>query len=445
MKQYLLDTNIILDDAHNMFALGQDGENILIIPETVLDELDNKKKGWEDINYQARDFHRILEDAEVIGEETRKLKKGYGTIQVVKVRVAGIEIHLVSKNSYSTPDGQTNSNDLKILEVAKAFPEAIVVSNDIAFRIRARSKKLVVQPFKKTRAEGVNKLSFIEEIPFKLEDKGLIEGASAETFGVSLSNFTNVAFVCEETGEQVLAFYKGGKFHILDEAALRKMPVKPKNREQLFFLNMLIDPDVSIIVCAGVSGGGKNLLSLQGALRYQELNKDTPIRYCRNTVTAGDKEAQVGFLKGDEKAKLGVFMYPLIDAVDGYLRIEAESAMKNKKPIPVRDTNVFMEDHDIDSININQMRGSNLHGFLVFDEWQNSSNAVNKLMLTRVMEGSKVVILGDLNQVDHPTLSKFQNGLATMLKLAKTNDMVAGITLSKVQRGKIAAFADSTL
>lgn len=444
MKQYLLDTNIILDDAHNMFALGQDGENILIIPETVLDELDTKKKGWEDINYQARDFHRILEDAEVIGEETRKLKKGYGTTQIVKVKVAGIEIHLVSKDSYSTPEGKTNSNDLKILEVAKAFPGAIVVSNDIAFRIRARSKKLIVQPFKKTRADGVNKLAFIEEIPFKLEDKGLIEGASADTFGVSLSNFTNVAFVCEETGEQVLAFYKGGRFHILDEVALRKMPVKPKNREQLFFLNMLIDPDVSIIVCAGVSGGGKNLLSLQGALRYQELHK-TPIRYCRNTVTAGDKEAQVGFLKGDESAKLGVFMYPLLDAVDGFIRIEAEGAMKNKKPIPVRDASMFMEDHEIGTLNINQMRGSNLNGFLILDEWQNSSNAVNKLMLTRVMEGSKVVILGDLNQVDHPTLSKYQNGLATMLKLAKTDDMVAGITLSKVQRGKIAAFADSKL
>ena len=91
------------------------------------------------------------------------------------------------------------------------------------------------------------------------------------------------------------------------------------------------------------------------------------------------------------------------------------------------------------------MRGVNLEGYLVFDEWQNSSPAVNKLMLTRVVDGSKVVILGDLHQIDHPHLTKYNNALAIMLKKAKSSNMIAAIKLNKVVRGKIAEFAETEL
>lgn len=226
------------------------------------------------------------------------------------------------------------------------------------------------------------------------------------------------------------------------------MNVKPRNKEQLFFLNMLVDKDLPIVVCAGVTGSGKNLLSLQGALKYaHSIDAKFPqsIKYCRNTITAGDLEAQLGFLKGDESAKLSVFTYPLLDAINIFMEIEREDALENKKSISYVSTKDFMEKYGIEVLNINQMRGVNLNGYLIFDEWQNSSPSVNKLMLTRVVEGSKVVIIGDLNQIDHPHLSKYNNALAIMLKHAKTSDIVGGITMSRVLRGRVATFAESQL
>ena len=154
-------------------------------------------------------------------------------------------------------------------------------------------------------------------------------------------------------------------------------------------------------------------------------------------------EAQLGFLKGDEASKLGVFTYPMYDAVSQFQEIQREEAFKHDKGIDIETSEEFIKDNNIEIININQMRGVNLTGFLIFDEWQNSSASVNKLMMTRVVEGSKVVILGDLNQIDHPHLSKYNNALSIMLKHAKKSDIVAGITMSKVMRGRIAAVADA--
>ena len=125
--------------------------------------------------------------------------------------------------------------------------------------------------------------------------------------------------------------------------------------------------------------------------------------------------------------------------------LEREDDLNNKRPVSIASNKQFVEEHDIEAININQMRGANLSGFLIFDEWQNSSASVNKLMLTRVVEGSKVVIIGDIHQIDHHHLSKYNNALAIMLKYAKTSDLVGGITMSKVVRGRIAAFADANL
>jgi PhoH-like ATPase len=301
------------------------------------------------------------------------------------------------------------------------------------------------QPFKTNRIDDIEKLEFVEKISIKQTQKEFIESSKPEDYGLELSYFTNIEFIVEETGEHILAFYKPTGFHIIDEDEIRKLVVKPKNKEQLFFLNMLIDPDVPIVVCAGVTGSGKNLLAMQGAVKSFQEEQIDEVKYCRNTVTAGDTASQLGFLKGDESTKLGVFTYPLYDAVGAYMRIEMDDRLKRSKSADFMTNEDFLKKYNIEAVNINQMRGVNLEGYLVFDEWQNSSPAVNKLMLTRVVDGSKVVILGDLHQIDHPHLTKYNNALAIMLKKAKSSNMIAAIKLNKVVRGKIAEFAETEL
>jgi PhoH-like ATPase len=445
-KTYIVDTSVILDDAANIFALSQEGSNKVVIAETVLDEIDAKKSGFGDINFQAREFNRIMDEAIVLGEDEEN-KDGH-TLRIVYVKVGDSTFDLVSKSSYKTltsHDAANIINDRKILEIAACYEGSEVVTNDIAMKLRALSMGLKSQPFKTNRIDDIEKLEFVERIDIKVAQKEFIESSSPSDYGLELSHFTNIEFVVEETGEHILAFYKPTGFHIIDEDEIRKLVVKPKNKEQLFFLNMLIDPDVPIVVCAGVTGSGKNLLAMQGAVKsFQEESADE-VKYCRNTVTAGDTAAQLGFLKGDESTKLGVFTYPLYDAISGYMRIEMDDRLKRSKAADFMTNEDFLKKYNIEAININQMRGVNLEGYLIFDEWQNSSPAINKLMLTRVVDGSKVVILGDLHQIDHPHLTKYNNALAIMLKKAKTSNMIAAVKLSKVVRGKIAEFAENEL
>lgn len=445
MKTYVVDTSVILDDAYNIFALAQDGNNHVVIPETVLDEIDAKKSGFDDVNFQAREFNRIMDEAVVLEDKDDSWSQ---KLRVVKVQIGQNTFDLVSKKEYLTlknHDAINIVNDRKILEIAVAYPDAEVVTNDIAMKLRAISMGLKSAPFRTNRIDDVEKIEFVEKIEIKQAQKEFIENSSDSDYGLTLSHFTNVEFIVEETGEHILAFYKPTGFHIIDEEMIRKLVVKPKNKEQLYFLNMLIDPDVPIVVCTGVTGSGKNLLALQGAIEYVNEEMADEIKYCRNTVTAGDTISQLGFLKGDEATKLGVFTYPLHDAVGAFMRMEMDDKLKRSKSADFMTSDDFLKKYNIEAININQMRGVNLEGYLIFDEWQNSSAAVNKLMLTRVVEGSKVVIIGDLHQIDHPHLTKFNNALAILLKKAKTSDMIAAIKLNKVVRGKIAEFAEEEL
>ena len=440
---FIVDTSVILDEASNIFLLSQDGSNKIVIPETVLDEIDSKKSGFDDINFQAREFNRIMDDAIVLGEVEDEQDA-----RVVRVKVGECIFDLVGKKKYDSikdHEGQSIANDRKILEIAARYPNGEVVTNDIAMKLRALSMGLSSSPLRKGRITDIENLEFVERINIKLAQKEYIENSKPDDYGIELSHFTNVEFVVEETNEFILAFYKPTGFHIIDEDMIRKLPVKPKNKEQLFFLNMLIDPDVPIVVCAGVTGSGKNLLAMQGAVKNIQEEFVEEVKYCRNTVTAGDNAAQLGYLKGDESVKLGVFTYPLFDAVGAYMRIEMDDRLKKSKAADFLTVDDFMKKYSIEAININQMRGVNLEGYLIFDEWQNSSAAVNKLMLTRVVEGSKVVIIGDLHQIDHPHLSKYNNALSILLKKAKTSNMIAAIKLKRVVRGRIAEFAETEL
>ncbi len=448
MHTFVVDTSVILDNAHNLLRLSAEGQNRVIIPETVLDEIDAKKSGYDDINFQAREFNRLLEEG-VMVEQTDSSVGGV-KLSIVKVTIGEAVFELVSKESYdilNQKEALNIINDRKILEIAKLFPGSEVVSNDSAMRIRANSLKLLSVPFKTNRVDDIESIDFIEVITIPLADKEKITHSKPEDFGRTFSHFTNVEFIIEETGEHILAFYKPTGFVLIDENQLRRLVVKPKNKEQIFFLNMLIDKDVPIVVCAGVTGSGKNIMSLQGAISsYMDNGSEVDgIKYCRNTITAGDQAAQLGFLKGDENAKIGVFTYPLHDAIAAYQKMEFDDRIKSGRSAPVQTNDEFMKKYDIRIININQMRGTNLNGYLIFDEWQNASPSVNKLMLTRVMEGSKVVILGDLNQIDHPHLSKYNNALTIMLKHAKTSNLIGAVKMNKVMRGRIAEFADKEL
>lgn len=462
MQDYLIDTSVILHDIKNLIAISQNNTNRLFIPLIVLHECDINRK----YNYNARRFFRSVDTGTFKYVTTLKKSKLKIFKTTLKINQVDVEIHAVSpviETSYAqmlNSDYASIVNDTKIIDtcikLGDRYKDLTLITNDVAMRVTAETLSCKVEPLNKYRKDDIDDQDFIKVVYVtNNEYNKMVINEDFSEIVKDMKNFTNVEIVIQEDGtpiRSVLAFYKNKKLDLIKEASLRSGPITPANKEQLFFMNMLLDPDVDIVVAAGTSGSGKNLLAIASALNSQN-KKDGGIYYTRNTVPAGDDESQIGFLKGDENTKLGVFTYPLIDSLQTYIEEDRNKVSKKDKhkkhhqadPVVIKSVDDLIKEHNIQIININQMRGSNLSGFIILDEWQNSTPSVNKLMLTRCKENTKVVILGDYNQVDHKNLNKNDNALSIMLKLALTDDRVAGIKLKKVKRGPIAEFAEEVL
>ncbi len=171
----------------------------------------------------------------------------------------------------------------------------------------------------------------------------------------------------------------------------------------------------------------------------------------RNTITANDKEAELGFRKGDENQKLNYFMYPLFSTINFMItKMQKESLAKrieykgDANSFESREaTEYFLQKHNIEVMDIAHARGVSIaKKFVIFDEAQNASNATIKLIGTRIAEDSRIVFLGDPAQIDHPYLSKYRNGLVSLLKKAKQDDFLAGIVLKHTIRSEIAGWLE---
>lgn len=440
--KYIIDTSVILDDLNNLISISQNNNNKLYIPDIVLQEIDAKKTTPKDIGYQARKFNKMLDEAVI----KKHWSDSQMTLNKVEANLNGVPITLYTvfmnaKNNYADIDIKI-VNDQKIIDTAKLIKKSIIISRDLGLRNRAIASGVKAEAVKKEKVKALPNAELIRQFSIDLiQDQ---EEWDLSDIGVDkLPNFTNIELVDKITGRVVLAFYKNGKIRKIDEKKNNRcLNIEPQNKEQRFFLNLLLDPDVPIVIAAGVSGSGKNLLALAAAVKCQ---MEGGIKYCRNTVVAGDEQSQIGFLKGDEDQKLSKFTYPLMDSIATFIEIQTNKQKNSKEPIKILTEKDFIEENNISTININQMRGANLKGFLIFDEWQNSPLSINKLMMSRIKDISKLVILGDVNQIDHPFLNKYNNALSVMLKFAAEHDIVAGIKLKKVLRGKIAQFADDNL
>lgn len=460
MRDYLIDTSVILHDVKNLVTISQGNTNRIFIPLIVLHECDINRK----YNYNARKFFRAVDTGTF--KHIKTLKKLNQKILKTNLKISevDVEIHVVSpviETSYAkmlNSDYASIVNDTKIIDTClnlkDVYKDITLITNDIAMRVTAETVSCKVEPLNKYRRDDIEEQDFIKEIRVSNTDYNkMVLSGDYSRITKDLKNFTNIELVITEDDNpirSILAFYKNKKLELIKESSLRSGPITPANKEQLFFMNMLLDPDVDIVVAAGTSGSGKNLLTIASALNPQNKNEGG-IYYTRNTVPAGDDESQLGFLKGDENTKLSVFTYPLIDALQTYIEEDRNKSKKekqkkhNESPLLIKTVEDLIKEHNIKVVNINQMRGANLEGFVILDEWQNSTPSVNKLMLTRIKGKSKVVILGDYNQVDHKNLNKNDNALSIMLRMALTDDRVAGIKLKKVKRGLIAEFAEEML
>ena len=459
-KYYLLDTNILLEDARNIFKLSDGAKNLIILSETVLDELDSKKSGYDEINFQAREFARILENSEVLSSNKHE---DFKIIRLKLINQDETIVDIISKDEYSINSKNISLNilnDRKILEVAKFAKnyynkDIKFVSMDIMARTRAISLDIKSVALHGKDSDKFN-FDFIKNIDINFEDLENLDNQDIINFDkeYKVSDFSYCLKV-KHSDQVILASIQNNKIKILDEEEVRNQIITPLNKEQLFFSNAIINHFYNVLIVEAKAGSGKTLLALSGALKLVKQKHFQKIIYIRNSIESLDKGEDVGYLPGLEE-KFRIYNHPLMDSLEYIIRTEHKRRRSKRDDIsytPLEDSEVssrveqMISNYGIETMWVGEMRGRTLsNSFIIIDEAQNMSNKTMQMVLSRVDSSCKVVILGSNKQIDNFYVNKYTNALTTLLKSTQNENNLVNIfaiKLEKVLRGPITEWAEN--
>lgn len=458
-KYYVLDTNILLEDATNIYKLSQDGKNLIILAETVLDEIDTKKSGFDEINFQAREFARILEDSNIISSTKKDLYK----IIRLKINNKDTVIDIISKDEYEINSKNVSLNiinDRKILEIstfANTYYKHKVefISLDIMARTRAISLDIKTNSLL-GKDKDIFDLDFIKYIDINFEDLEYLDNEEIIKFDKEYKPYNfSYCFKVKHSDQVLLANIQNKKIKLLDEIEIRDQVITPLNKEQLFFSDAIINHFYNVLIIEAKAGSGKTLLALSGALKLVRQKFFQKIIYIRNSIESLDKGEDVGYLPGLEE-KFKIYNHPLMDSLDYIIRTEHKRKRNKKAPDVVfqqlDDSEVtarieqMISNYGIETMWVGEMRGRTLsNSFIIIDEAQNMSNKTMQMVLSRIDSSCKVVVLGSNKQIDNFYVNKYTNALTTLLKSTKNEDNLVNIfaiKLEKVLRGPITEWAE---
>jgi PhoH-like ATPase len=419
-KLFVLDTNVILHDAD---CIRNFEENDIAIPITVLEELDRFKKGNEDINFQARDFLRRLDDltGDVLAPEGAVLGPGMGSIRVV----LGGEMDPELRAAF-----YQDNTDHRILNTAlkvhRREPDrrVILVSKDTNLRMKAKSVGLTAQDYTSDKVESFDRLYT----------------GSGEVSSESLPNVSapvaNENFILRNGSKSVLATYRAVDRTFVRLEKVVAYGVRPRNAEQYFAMQSLCNPDIKLVTLSGRAGTGKTLLALAAALETRGQFRQ--ILLARPTIPLSNRD--LGFLPGDIADKLDPYMQPLYDNLS-VIRHQFEE----RDPSVTR-IQEMLDTQKLAITPLTYIRGRSLQRiFLIVDEAQNLTPHEVKTIITRAGEGTKVVFTGDIQQIDHPYLDSLSNGLSYLINRMVGQAIYAHITLQKGERSALADLASELL
>ena len=459
-KYYLLDTNILLEDATNIFRLSDESRNLIILTEIVLDEIDSKKSGFDEINFQAREFARILENSKIISSKKYKDKK---IIRLNILNEFNTVVDIVSKDEYIASSKNISLNilnDRKILEIANEIEEfyenkIIFISMDIMARTRALSLDIKTDALNGKESIDFD-YNFIKSIEINFEDLEFLDNQEIVKFDkeYKVDEFS-YCFKVKSSDQVVLASIQNKKIKLLNEEEVRDQIITPLNKEQLFFSNAIINHFYNVLIVEAKAGSGKTLLALSGVLKLVKQKYFQKIIYIRNSIESLDKGEDVGYLPGLEE-KFRIYNHPLMDSLDYIVRSEHKRKRSKKietpyTPLEDSEANARVEqliaNYGIETMWVGEMRGRTLsNSFIIIDEAQNMSNKTMQMVLSRIDSSCKVVILGSNKQIDNFYVNKYTNALTTLLKSTKYENKfvnIFAIKLEKVLRGPITEWAES--
>lgn len=436
-KIFVLDTSVIL---YNHHAIHSFQDNDIAIPITVLEELDNFKKGNDTKNFEAREFIRIMD----------KLSEDNSLKQWIPLDFPNSGKIRVIMNENSRVDASRifgeHKPDHRILNVALTLKEenpdrkVILVTKDINLRIKAKALDILAEDYLTGKVKNVDSLysgiTLIEGMDSRdiemLYKNGICEPAA---MGIT-DPIPNHYFILKNLHASVLAYYNP---RTLMMERLEKHPVSkiiPRNAEQVFALHAVTNPNIRLVTLQGVAGTGKTLLALAGALEQRRSYKQ--IYLSRPIVPLSNKD--IGFLPGDPKSKIDPFMAPLYDNLK---YIQNQFGEKDRE---FKNLAEAIENEKLVINPLTYIRGRSISNvYFIVDEAQNLTPHEVKTIITRAGENTKIVFTGDIFQIDTPYLDSQSNGLSYLIDKIKHHPLFAHVKLVKGERSELANLANEML
>lgn len=447
-KVYVLDTNIILQNLQNLYKISDNKTNHIVIPETVLLELEDKKKLVNELGYYSREFARLLAKMKIREVD---YKTGF---KVVKLYNEELNLNIISKDKYDTQIEQihiSESNDKRIIEVASIAQDyykgcqTIFLSLDVYARTFALFKGIKTETLHEDKSiipsfNFVKSLKIDSSIFNSLENKDITlidDNYELENFSYSFES---------DDGNVEYSIIANRKISILKENDFKALNIKPVNIKQKLFTKAILSNMFDLLVIDAKAGSGKTLMSIVSAMRLIDLGLYDKIVYVRNSIESLDKGAEVGFLAGNEE-KFRIYNMALYDTLEFIAKKHLKKSENREKQESITSKiEELKSKYYIETLWPGEARGRTLSGSIVImDEWQNSSEKTTQLILSRLDESCMAIIIGSNRQIDNLYLNKYNNGLTSLLKQtsnAHPELKMFAIELEKAVRGKFAEFTE---
>ncbi len=438
-KIYVIDTSVLLHDHASILSFE---DNDIAIPITVLEELDTFKVGNDTKNFEARECIRIIDRM----AEEHTLQEW---IPVGAERGGRFRIILNDKPSKQNDAEQIfakASNDHKILNAAiqlqkeEKDAKVTLVSKDINLRLKAKALKIPAEDYKTGIVKGKRYLysgrTLLENIDGEVIRKLYTSGNSRKISILGESRMNNHFYILKNCQSSALGFFNETKKLIERVDRAYAYGIKPKNAEQAFALHAIMNPEISLVTISGVAGTGKTLLALAGSL--EQKSRYDNILLARPIVALSNKD--LGFLPGDAQEKVNPYMQPLWDNLNF---IKSQFGENEKKYKAIEEMQAAGK---IQISPLAYIRGRSLtNTIFIIDEAQNLTPHEVKTIITRAGENCKVILTGDVRQIDTPYLDEQSNGLSYVIDRLKGKELFCHVTLDKGERSELANLANEFL
>ena len=434
-KIYVLDTSVYLTDANCIMAFSN---NDIVIPLKVLDEIDKHKKRQDSVGTQARDIIRKLDSLRSKGDLSKgvRIAKGKGILSVKKY------------NPFCLPDDlDLEDSDNQIIATALSEIESlrprkvVMVSRDINMRVKCDALGILTEDYNAEQVidssegiySGMTEVLLDEQVidRFYESEEVFLEKGPKELF----PNQFIMLISSSNDKKTALARFDGYNLPLkkISSKGDRPWGLKARNKEQQFAINLLMDPEISMVSLIGKAGSGKTLLALAAGL---EQTFGASAKYKKVVVTKPVEPVgrDIGFLPGTMQEKMLPWLAPIQDNLQ-FLMGDDKMTL-----------DMYVDKGQIEIEAMTYIRGRSIsNSFIVIDEAQNMTQHEIKTVLTRVGEGTKIILTGDIDQIDNVYIDATNNGLSYVVERLKDEEITGHINLLKGERSRVATIAATKL